>query len=347
MLKDSVLTVPQYSLTLIKDRFVVYYPFNNFSTSCSFGKSNFADDVQNSLSAAPKYLHSKYFYDSVGSELFERICVTKEYYLSRTEESILKRFSDEMSILNSDKKLIVELGSGTSLKTRHILASFINSNGKLGYVPIDTSDILIESSEKLIEDFENLYISGILSEYYEGIEIVNELFAYPKLLLFLGSSIGNFEPEESKSFLSFLSSKMYPDDTLLVGFDMKKDRKVLNAAYNDREGITAKFNLNLLTRINDELGGQFNLDKFVYYNYFNEEMSRMEMHLVTAEDQIVYIEKLDDYFYFERGESIHTENSYKFTDEMIEEIADSSGLKISKIWKDENNYFSLVMFKRK
>lgn len=310
------------------------------------GSNSFSEDIRCGLKHVPKVLHPKYFYDNIGSELFEKICDTPEYYVTRTESSILDKYSDEMALMNKGKKVIVELGSGSSVKTRYILSSFIKSEGCITYLPIDVSEIMVQSSKELLSEFEGLNIRGINGEYEEGIEIINELTSEPKIIIFLGSSIGNFTPVEAKRLLSSISNTMSGDDSFLMGFDMVKDENVLNSAYDDSAGITAEFNLNILQRINTELGGTFDLSKFSHKAFFNKAMSRIEMHLVSGSNQTVYIDKLNEYVEFRKGETIHTENSYKFTDEMINDLAGSAGLKVNKTWKDDRNYFGLCLMSK-
>lgn len=339
-MRDTLNISSVYQEEKINDRLSVFRVENGN------GKNTFAEDVRYGLTEFPKGLHPKYFYDSKGSELFERICETPEYYVTRTESSILKKSASEIAGLNSDKKVIVELGSGSSVKTRYIISSFINNQGSITYIPIDVSDILIESAKSLLNDFEGLNIKGIISEYEEALEVVNEVVTEPKIIVFLGSSIGNFTQFEARELIEEISSVMNEHDSFLIGFDLVKDINVLNAAYDDSYGITAKFNLNLLERINNELGGNFDLNKFKHKAFFNEIESRVEMHLVSLEEQEVYIKEIDETIHFGKGETIHTENSYKFTDDIIDELASSAELMVDKRWKDENNWFELCLMRK-
>lgn len=311
----------------------------------SFSKTNsFSEDVRAGLTNARKYLLPKYFYDERGSMLFEKICNTKEYYPTRTETEILKNMSGEISERNKDKDLLVELGSGSSVKTNMILSSFLETRKSLNYTPIDVSKILIESSKKLTQRFENLYIKGIISFYEEGMDFFSSMDKSPKLILFLGSSIGNFSKYEAVNFLKMLSGNMNKEDRLIIGFDMLKDKEILESAYNDACGITAEFNLNLLHRINRELGGNFDAKKFRHEALFNEGKSRIEMYLVSQEKLSVNIDACYTVD-FEKGEKIHTENSYKYSREMINELAEDSGLEFSDYYSDRKNFFSLCTFR--
>jgi len=204
----------------------------------------------------------------------------------------------------------------------------------------------VESSRKLITVFDKLYISGILAEYEDGISLVNEISSKPKLLIFLGSSIGNFSPQHAESFLVLLGAAMKNTDSLLIGFDLKKEAEILTNAYNDRQGFTSRFNLNLLTRINRELSADFDLTKFKHVAFFNQSENRVEMHIESTTDQYVRINGIEQTISFKKGERIHTENSYKFTDEMIANLISGSGLVQLQNWTDEKNYFTLRLFKK-
>lgn len=311
------------------------------------GEADFENDVINGLSSHPKTISAKYFYDHNGSLLFEDICKTQDYYPTRTEEKILRDNIDEIFANTKSIQSIVELGSGTSVKTKIILKHFSDNTGAFEYFPIDVSDILESTAEKLKDEFPKISITGIMSEYEEGIAKINELNDKPKLIIFLGSSIGNFTPQEATDLLKVISGNMTEKDFFLIGFDLKKDKDILHRAYNDSDCVTESFNLNLLKRINRELGSDFNLDNFSHHAFFNEKESRVEMHLVSKILQYVKFPKQNKEIFFDEGESIHTENSYKFSDEMITKITASAGLEELKVWKDANNYFSLGLFKKK
>lgn len=314
----------------------------------NFPKTNsFAEDVKIGLTSENKFLLPKYFYDIRGSELFEQICDTDEYYPTRAEISILKNLSSTISERNKEKNLIVELGSGSSYKTNYILQSFLEIRDKLHYIPIDVSDILVESSKILINKYEKLFITGLVSFYEEGIDYAVNIDKSPKLILFLGSSIGNFTHKEAIEFMKMLRNDITAEDRLLIGFDLIKDREVLMNAYDDKAGITAEFNLNILHRINSELDADFDASQFEHSAIFNEEKSRMEMHLISKEDQTVTIKEIDEVIKFKKGETIHTENSYKFTHEMINNLAEESGMEFSDSYTDEKKYFALCAFKLK
>ncbi len=336
--KNAVIEV---SLEEINPRLSLYYV--NGGTRIN----TFAEDVSLGLTAAKKFLLPKYFYDPKGSELFERICDTPEYYVTRTEAEILKIHSDEIYRANQGKNVIIELGSGTSVKTRYIINSFISHNGGLTYIPIDVSDIILPSSELLIKDFDRLTVKGVLAEYEEGLQVAGSISNKPKMIVFLGSSIGNFDLHDAKELVRKIGNIMNHADSFLVGFDLVKDEEILNAAYDDKAGVTSAFNLNILTRINSELGGEFDLSKFKHTAHFNKTESRMEMHLVSLAEQDVCIHTIKEKIHFSKDEKIHTENSYKFTDEMINDITKFAGLKLLNKWKDSKDYFALCLMGKK
>ena len=312
------------------------------------------------LASKNKYLRPKYLYDKVGSQLFEQICIQPEYYLTRTEASILSKYAPVISKLLGNNIHIIELGSGSSSKTAILLSHFSSQKKEIYYFPIDiSSTILAESAQRLKSQFPKANIVGIASDYNMGIERAaaeckvaekvkkknnnDDDISYTKLVLFLGSSIGNFELIEARSLLRSVRQRLNASDFLLVGFDLQKDESVLNAAYNDKAGITAKFNLNLLARINRELGGNFELEKFEHYAFYNHEQHRMEMHLISKIDQQLYIGALGKTFSIKKDESIHTENSYKYSLNQIDALAEDCGFGIEKNFTDKKRWFNLAL----
>ena len=302
-----------------------------------------ARDVLEGLSAEPRRLPPKLFYDTEGSRLFEQITETPEYYLTRTERGIFERFAFDIAAQAGDNLTLVELGSGSARKTRLLIEAMLSRQLRLDFYPVDVSPSALEDAvSRLNGDFSSLDVNPITVDYSHHLPQFKELPGR-KLVLFLGSSIGNFEPEEVIEFLDRLRQSLAPGDALLLGFDMKKDAEILHAAYNDRQGITARFNLNLLARINRELGGRFDLDSFSHVAFWNEPMSRVEMHLESRVEQTVWIQALGRCFYFSRGSRIHTENSYKFSTESIATLLQASGLKLEKPWTDPQGWFSEVL----
>ena len=318
---------------------------------------DFAADVERGLAAESKYVSPKYLYDEVGSQLFEQICLQPEYYLTKTEASILTKHAPIISKLAGSNIEIIELGSGSSSKTAILLSYLSLQKKRIYYFPIDiSSSILMESTRRLKSQFPNVNIIGIRSDYNLGIDKAaaaaaagcmsaerNREIPDMKLVLFLGSSIGNFELIEARSLLGSIRKKLYTNDLLLVGFDLQKDESVLNAAYNDKAGITAKFNLNLLARINRELDGNLELGKFEHRAFYSREKQRIEMHLVSKTDQQLYIGALGKTFDITKGESIHTENSYKYTLNQIAALADDCGFTLEKNFMDKNRWFDVAL----
>ena len=313
---------------------------------------DFAKEVMNGLGKKRKKLNPTLFYDQKGSELFEQICMQPEYYLTLTEYKIIIENINSLLKLYDNKEIcIVELGSGSSKKTKILLKYFLEKqNGNLHYFPIDISqEFLYKSSLNLQIDLPKIIIHSIASDYFEGLEIVtkflNSQHTIPnnKLILFLGSSLGNFEPKNAIIFLRKIREKFNKEDSLLIGFDLPKKKNILEAAYNDVEGITAKFNLNILERINKELDGEFNLKNFEHLAYYNQFKKRIEMHLISKVKQNVKINKLNQVFVFKEGETILTEHSYKYTLKSIEELASRSRFKVEKNFLDKNGWFDLAL----
>ena len=309
-------------------------------------QKTFAQELSSSLDQKQKSIHPKFFYDKKGSQLFEEICKLPEYYLTRTEIGILTQLYDKLpSHLNGDFRL-VELGSGSSKKTRILLSILERLHKHTEYFPIDISKILKESSTILLDDYENLHITGIIDNYESGLEFIKNYDNKKNLIAFLGSSFGNFDYEHGLKFLQKINSSMKKNDLFLIGLDLVKDKTVLERAYNDSQGVTAKFNLNVLSRINSELGSNFNINKFVHHAIYNESQNRVEIYLRSLENQIVNIPKARMMLQIKQDELIHTENSYKYTIPEIKEILAITGFRIKDIWYDEKQYFCLVLLSK-
>ena len=313
---------------------------------------DFAKEVMNGLCKKRKKLNPTLFYDQKGSELFEQICMQPEYYLTVTEyKIIIENINLLLKLYDNKEVCIVELGSGSSKKTTILLNYFLEKqNGNLHYFPIDISqEFLYKSSLNLQSDLPKVIIHPIASDYFGGLEIVTKFLnsqdTIPnnKIILFLGSSLGNFKPKDAIIFLRNIREKVNKEDSLLIGFDLQKKKNILEAAYNDVEGITAKFNLNILERINKELDGEFNLKNFEHLAYYNQFKNRIEMHLISKVKQKVRINKLNQVFVFEEGETILTEYSYKYNLKSIEELANSSNFKVEKNFLDKNEWFNLAL----
>lgn len=305
--------------------------------------AEFARHVQEGLAGKNKRLDPKYFYDEQGSRLFEEICSQPEYYPTRTEASILQEQGSKMvDAAGAGRIALVEFGSGSSTKTKILIRKILERQGDLHYFPIDISlSALLEASAGLEAEFSGLKVMQVHSDYASGIDHI-ERAEGRKIILFLGSSIGNFDPDDAAAFLSDVSCRMGKGDLLLVGFDLQKDAEILHSAYNDAKGVTARFNRNVLARINRELGGEFDLSSFGHRAVYNEEKCRIEMHLVSEKEQTVKVRHAG-VFRFKQGESIHTENSYKYTKGQIKGLAEKAGLVVRRHFTDKNRWFDLAL----
>ena len=300
----------------------------------------FARAVGEGLQATPKTLPCRYFYDDEGSQLFEQICDLPEYYLTRTEDAILAQHADAMVDGWVADPILVELGSGSSSKTRRLLEAALRAYGRLHYVPIDVSRaILEESARALVEQYPQLRVTGYAANYRDALVKIAARFDRPKLFVFLGSSLGNYETEAAVDLLRLVAQGMDPADRLLLGTDLDKNEAKLRAAYDDAQRVTARFNLNLLRRINRDLGGDFNVDDFRHESRYSPLHHRVEMHLVSQTDQLVTISDAAVAVRFARGESIHTENSHKYTPELLAGLAERAGFEEEAAWTDAGGQF--------
>ncbi|GKS67944.1 histidine N-alpha-methyltransferase [Nitrosarchaeum sp.] len=310
-------------------------------------EKSFADEVSFSLTQNSKFISPKFFYDKKGSELFEKICDLSEYYPTRTEINILQNLKENFAKYVDHSFRLVELGSGSSVKTRLILDILNKFHEKIEYFPIDISEILTESSYLLQKDYENLHITGIIDTYEGGLEFIKNYDNKKNLIIFLGSSFGNFVPEDGKKFLKKINSTMKSDDLFLIGLDLVKNKETLENAYNDSKGITSQFNLNVLSRINDELDADFNLNNFSHYARYNEDEQRIEMYLKSLVEQFVVIQKANLSITLKKDELIHTEHSHKYKLPQIKELMTQTGFNIKHIWLDEKNYFALTLVSKR
>ena len=298
-------------------------------------------EVLEGLKKEQKTLPSKYFYDERGSDLFEQITKLEEYYPTRSELEILKKYSGEMADLIGSNSLLIEFGSGSSEKVRYLLDQLQEI---AGYVPVDISaDFLKEQADRLRNEYPELPVYPIAADYTRPFEIDYEIAESKREIFFPGSTIGNFQPVRAKKFLLGSADLLGLNGGLLIGVDMKKDTDVLKRAYNDKQGITAKFNKNILLHINRELDAGFDTDLFKHHAFYNELEGRIEMHLISLQDHSVEVagEKID----FLKDETIHTENSYKYNPDEFESLI-SERYKRIKTWIDAKGWFSVHYFEK-
>jgi len=300
------------------------------------GLNAFRQDVIAGLSLPQKALPPKHFYDAAGSRLFERICRLPEYYLTRTELALTRARMREIARFTGAGGVLIEYGSGESLKTRLLIRAIRPSV----YMPVDISGDALEAAvAKLRREFPGLRIAPVAGDFSRPLGLPRFRGRDRRVVYFPGSTIGNLTPQEAQAFLRMTRGQVGPRGAMLVGVDVKKDASVLHAAYNDRRGVTAAFNLNLLRRINRELGADFDLRRFSHYAFYNAPLGRIEMHLVSLAAQTVNVG--DHRFGFGAGESIHTENSYKYSAAEFQALAAQGGWRPKKVWTDARGLFSL------
>jgi dimethylhistidine N-methyltransferase len=297
------------------------------------------EDVIAGLSLPQKSLPPKYFYDAEGSRLFERICRLPEYYLTRAELSLTRAHLDAIARFAGRGCELVEYGSGASLKTRLLIRAL----GPSAYVPVDISAAaLAGASRRLAREFPRLHLFAVTGDFSQPLRlpVFRARAARRRVVYFPGSTIGNLVPEEAQAFLKMTRGQVGRAGAMLVGVDLKKDASVLHAAYNDARGVTAAFNLNLLRRINRELGADFDLRRFRHYAFYNPAPGRIEMHLVSLRRQVVSLGA--HRFEFAPGETIHTENSYKYSVEEFSALAGEAGFRAERVWRDARARFALL-----
>lgn len=310
------------------------------------GHADFARDIRRGLSATPKHLFPKYLYDKLGSRLFEAICEVDEYYLTRAEDEILTNNADEIVQAIPDCRTLIELGSGSAEKTRKIIEAFMRRQDELLFMPIDISaSALEESSLVLLSSYPRLRIEGYAADYFQALAALPALGPQPVLVLFLGSNIGNFEPEEALNFLTSIRRVLRKQDALLLGADLKKDRVTLEAAYNDALGVTRAFIVNELQRINREAGANFDLWAFGLRSAYNESAGRVEVYLESLRPQSIDIRGLGMSIQLAAGERIHIENAYKFDLESLRGLAGKTGFALERTWLDQQGRFSSNLFR--
>ncbi len=298
--------------------------------------ARFQEDVLSGLAKSQRQIPPKYFYDQEGSRLFDAICQLPEYYPTCTEIELLEQYGAEMAQYVGKGSVLVEFGSGSSLKIRLLLKALQPA----AYLPIDISrEHLFASASELAADYPRVAVHAICADYTRPLRLPEDFADKPKAGFFPGSSIGNFEPREVHQFLERVAILLGSGGGLLIGVDLKKDATLLEAAYNDSRGITAAFNLNLLRRINRELEGDFNLAGFEHRALYNGAKGRVEMHLISRKDQVVRVGSQS--FKFRTGETIHTENSYKYHIEEFWRLTRAAGFKPQRVWIDQRKLFSV------
>lgn len=308
---------------------------------CADAKDDFRTAVVEGLSSAQKRIHCKFLYDQRGSELFEAITRLPEYYLTRIELSLLTAFRSEISDAVGEHCLVVEYGSGSALKTQLLLDCL---HHPAGYIPVDISaEQLYSASTRIASAFPKLEVQPVHADYTADFPMPHLGRRFDRTLVFFpGSSIGNFHPTAAQAFLSDARRRAGAWSDLLIGIDLKKDSVRLHRAYNDSAGITAEFNRNLLVRMNCELDADIELDSFAHYAPYVPSLSRIEMHLVSRFEQTVRV--AGRWFHFDAGESIHTENSYKYSTKAFSALAFAAGYKLRRVWTDSERQFGVHLF---
>ena len=314
-------------------------------------EKNDIQDLISGLQNTPKSIPVRYFYDSQGSQLFEQICQLPEYYPTRTEASILKQYAAE--IVEQTKAIeLIELGSGSSTKTRYLLDAYQDLHTPLYYSPVDVSDtILKDSAYKLLADYPQLKIQGKVATYDQALEQISSYVLGRRTIIFLGSSIGNFKDSECDRFINQVTAVLNPGDYFLLGIDLQKPKKILEAAYNDSQGVTAAFNLNMLQHLNHRFQGNFNLDLFRHQAIYNSNEHQIEMYLIAQQDQLISLKDLNLTLKVNKGEKILTEISRKFNLEQMKQYlgnisdkeAEGQNLNLIQTYTDEQQWFGLLL----
>jgi len=313
-------------------------PENSLESNLSQGV-----DVVSGLTQVPKTLPSHYFYDDRGSELFEKICALAEYYPTRTETTILQTCALEIAAATGPCEL-VELGSGSATKTRLLLDAYRQSDYPLRYMPIDVSGGMLErSAHELLVSYPTLQVHGLVGTYELALQQLPTTHLPTRMLLFLGSTLGNLNPQACQTFFTQITTALQPGEFFLLGVDLQKSQEQLEAAYNDALGVTAKFNLNMLQHLNWRFAGNFDLSQFQHWAFYNEPQHQIEMHLKSLKDQTVQLQALDLHIAFSAGETILTEISRKFDLAKIQQDLLAQSLAPVQVWTDPHNWFGLLL----
>jgi len=319
------------------------------SKAISFATA-FEEEVYHGLTDFPKHLSSKYFYDKIGDKLFEDIMAMPEYYLTDAEFAIFKTHANDFTKLFAKEGShfnLIELGAGNGKKTKVLLKNLVENNCAFSYQPIDiSSNVLHELRESIAVDFPTVDVQPKQGTYFEALSALNASNTSRKVILFLGSNIGNLLHEQAIDFLKKVQELMREDDLFLVGFDLKKNPQTILDAYNDKTGITAAFNKNILTRINSELGGNFNLNNFLHWEVYDPESGTAKSYLVSKIVQTIRIEQLNLHINFDAWETIHTEISQKYDDKVVQWLAEKSGLTIEHEFTDAKKQYKNYAFRK-
>ncbi|MEL6580812.1 MAG: L-histidine N(alpha)-methyltransferase [Cyanobacteria bacterium J06621_12] len=308
-------------------------------------EKNDIQDVINGLKQAQKSLPARYFYDQKGSQLFEQICELPEYYPTRTEASILQQYGTEI-IARTQAIELIELGSGSSSKTRYLFDAYRPQDASLYYVPVDVSDSILKTSAKdLLADYSQLKIQGKVATYSQALQQLAHSNIGKRMIIFLGSSIGNFNPQECDRLMEEVTSALHPGDYFLLGIDLQKPKEILEAAYNDAQGVTAAFNLNMLQHLNNRFRGNFNLQQFEHQAIYNQTEQQIEMYLISKVEQTVTLANINLTIELGQGEKILTEISRKFDSEKMAIYLSSLnyGLNLIENYTDAQQKFSLLL----
>jgi dimethylhistidine N-methyltransferase len=302
---------------------------------------SYAQELDAGLTAAQKSLPTKLLYDAAGSTLFEKITELPEYYLTRTELGILVDRSAEIAEATGVPVTVVELGAGTAAKTCTLLRALTCRQLRVPYFPVDiSSSALAEARERVLAESEQISVRPVIADFSHGFGFLRDIPG-KKLVLYLGSSIGNFDPDAAVTMLNEIRNELNAGDALLIGTDMAKDRSILLPAYDDAQGVTQAFNKNILHRLNRELGADFDVNSFHHVAVWNPKQSRMEMHLESLRAQEIDISALGLRLKLSKGDRIHTENSYKYTMPMVRRMVSGGGFRLSQSWFDRKKWFGL------
>lgn len=303
----------------------------------------FAREVREGLSKQPKAIPAKWIYDERGSKLFEEITELPEYYLTDRERAIFQTHADAIAACCPSRTALVELGAGSAEKTRLLLEALVARQGPTIFRPIDISSKALEMARTRFQEDEDIEVHPLQAGFVDGLAELSETSSEARLIAFIGSSIGNMSFSAQKELLARIRETMGPEDRFLLGTDMRKDEETMVQAYDDTRGVTAAFTLNVLRRINRELGGRFDLDAFAHEVAFDEEKSAIVTHLVSLRDQSVPIDALETTFDFAEGKRVHIEDAYKYTESMIDELVDHADLARIESWYDDEGAFGVHM----